>query len=445
MGRRKRLWILLLSVFLIASSQPARARGGEDSAAYPKQLEDCVRFALIHHPAIRQSLTDEEITEREISSKLADWYPQINFNFSILHSPQLPVTIVGGTAVPEGLDNTSNGQFSVTQTIFNRDALFASSTAEDVRIRVRQRTASQKIAVVVGVSKAYYAVLTTAKQVDLLSEDIVRLEQSLKDAYSQYHAGVVDKIDYQRASIALNNAKAEKRQYEELLKTRLAFLKEEMGYPSDSTLSVEYDSTRLERDASLDTAQTLSYEKRVEYQSLVTQKRLQEANVSYAEWGFLPSLTAFGNYDLNYQSVELRRLYGQSYPNSNVGLELSFPIFLGGKRIQEIREAELEVERADLDLVALRNSIDAEFAAAIASYKSNLNNYRVLKQNLELARDVYKTIQLQYKAGTKSYLEVIIAETDLRTAQANEANAFYEVLSSKLDVERALGAIQPNE
>jgi len=38
---------------------------------------------------------------------------------------------------------------------------------------------------------------------------------------------------------------------------------------------------------------------------------------------------------------------------------------------------------------------------ALANYKSDLNNYHVLKENLELAKDVYETIQLQYRAGTK--------------------------------------------
>ena len=82
-----------------------------------------------------------------------------------------------------------------------------------------------------------------------------------------------------------------------------------------------------------------------------------------------------------------------------------------------------------------------EYARAMASYKSNLNTYYVLKDNLELARDVYETVQLQYKAGTKSYLEVITAETDLRAAQINHTNALYQLLSSKIDVQKALGIL----
>jgi outer membrane protein TolC len=85
--------------------------------------------------------------------------------------------------------------------------------------------------------------------------------------------------------------------------------------------------------------------------------------------------------------------------------------------------------------------VNAEYAQALAVYKSSLLNYLSLKENLALAREVYDVIQLQYKSGVKTYLEVITAETDLRTAQINYYNALYQVLASKVDAERALGLI----
>ncbi len=77
----------------------------------------------------------------------------------------------------------------------------------------------------------------------------------------------------------------------------------------------------------------------------------------------------------------------------------------------------------------------------MAAYKANLVTYQALKQNVELAKEVYEVIQLQYKSGVKNYLEVITAETDLRNARINYFNALYAVLSSKIDVQKALGQI----
>ena len=433
---------ICLLFFLVQLTPAVLSQTTADSLLQSGSLQNCIRYALVHQPAVHQSLLDEEIVERSIQSKLADWYPQLNFSYVIEHYPQTPVSIVQGFPARVSLQNTSSGQFTLTQTLFNRDVLLASSSASDARSHIRQQTNSNKINVVVGVSKSYYAVLETEEQIALLHEDIVRLQQSLKDAYEQYRGGIVDNIDYKRATILLNNALTEKKQNEELLKARYAFLKEQMGYPLQAGLNLEYDSTQIECEAFLDTNQTVHFEKRIEYQLLLTQKRLQEADVAYTMWSFLPSLSAFANYSLNYQHDDISRLYNQNYPSSFVGLQLSFPIFEGGKRLQEIRQAKLELQRIDDDFLLLKNSIGAEYAQANANYKSNLNTYYILKDNLSLAKDVYHTIQLQYKAGTKTYLEVITAEADLRETQVNYTNALYQVLSSKLDVQKALGTIQ---
>ena len=432
--------ICLFSV-LIRFAAAAQPQTVSDSLLERSTLQNCIQYALLHQPLIHQSLLDEEITERAIQSNLADWYPQLNFNYNIIHYPQVPVSVVGGNPIQESLPNSSIGQFSLTQTLFNRDVLLASSSASDIRRRVKQQTIGNKIDVVVSVSKAYYAVLETEQQIALLDEDIMRLRQSLKDAYEQYHGGVVDNIDYKRAMILLNNALQEKTQNVELLKARYVFLKDQMGCPMDTELHLEKDSTQMEHEAFFDANLSLNVENRIEYQELLTQKRLQEADVAYTKWSFLPSLSVFANYNLNYQQTSVSRLYDQNYPSSFVGLQLSFPIFEGGKRLQKIRQAQLELQRIDDDFLLLQNSVNAEYAQAAATYKSNLNTYAVLKENQELAKDVYHTIQLQYKAGTKTYLEVITAEAELRATQVNYIAALYQVLSSKLDVQKALGTI----
>jgi outer membrane protein TolC len=433
---------VLFAAFLCRGSAAGQEAGEADSLVQEGTLRNCVAYALSHQPSIQQSLLDEQITDRIINSKLADWFPQINLSLNAQHFYQIPVTIVGGTPVNVSLDNASAGTFSVSQTLFSRDVLLASSTAGDVREASRHRTTGNTIDVVVNVSKAFYAALLTRQQIRVLDDDILRLQQSLKDAFAQYQGGVVDKTDYKRATVSLNNAKAERTQNVELMKARDAFLKEQMGYPATGTLELAYDSTQMESGILIDTTAPVRYENRVEYRLLEVEKRLAEANLDYNDWSFLPSLSAFGDYNLNYQSTQIPSLYRHNYPSSFIGLQLSFPIFQGGKRIQGIKQASLEVRRAEYDIALFRNAANSQYAQALADYRSNLNTYDVLKTNLELADDVYRTIQLQYRAGTKTYLELISAETDLRTAQINRTNALYQVLRSKLDVQKALGTIQ---
>ena len=155
----------------------------------------------------------------------------------------------------------------------------------------------------------------------------------------------------------------------------------------------------------------------------------------------MPNISAFANYNLNFLNDRFSKLYSQSYPNSYAGLLFSIPIFQGGKRLQEIKQAQLQINQVDNSIKSYENQINTQYEQALASYKSNLYNYYTLKENLDLANKVYDVIRLQYRSGVKTYLEVINAETELRSAQINYYNALYQLLSSKIDVSQSLGTI----
>ena len=436
--------ILSLLIILWISAIPAFAQSDatQDSLLENATLDNCIQYALVHQPSIQQSLLDEEIANKEINSKLADWFPQIDFTYNLQHNYKLQSSVIQGNIVRFGVINTSSAQFSVNQTIFDRDVLLASSTAAEVSKQAGQLTESNKISLAVNVSKAFYAVLLSQDQLELISDDVTRLEQSKKDTYYQFKSGLVDETDYMRATIAFNNAKAEQRGVEEALKTSYAYLKQLMGYAANSELKLVYDHIQMKNDISVDTTEIINYENRIEYQILQTAHSLQEANLSYNKWSFIPSLKAFGNYNFNFFNDKFSQLYDQNYPTAYIGLQLSFPIFEGGKRFQEIQQASLELKRSEYDIQSFKNSANTEYVQALATYKSNLNNYKIQKDNLDLAKKVYNTIELQYKNGIKTYLDVITAETGLRTTEVNYVSALYQVLSSKLDLEKALGILK---
>jgi outer membrane protein len=404
-------------------------------------LSNVVAYSLKNQPTIQQSIIDQRITESQIKSRLADWYPQINFNYNIQHNFVVQTNIIGGNPVKLGVDNTSAAQFALSQNIFNRDVLLANKTKEDVLRQATQLTARTKIDVVTNVSKAYYDVLATQQQINVSEGDIARLERSLKDAYTQYSAGVSDKIDYKRATIALNNTKAALKTYKEILKAKTEYLKTLMGYPVEESLSFKYDTLQMERESLLDTVQTADYQSRIEYQLFDTQKKLQEANLRYNKWSYLPSIVFNGAYNFNFLDNNLSDLYSINRPNSFVNVTLALPLFQGGKRKANIAQAEWQLKRLDWDLTSLKLNVNAEYNQAMAAYKGSLSTYLALKENMELAKEVYDVVNLQYKSGIKTYLEVVTSETDLRQARINYYNALYQVLANKIDVQKALGQL----
>ena len=438
MKAKNRVFVFIL--FLIPAGLFAQ---NNDSlpAIQEANLENCIHYAINHNPDIQNAKINENITETIIQSKLADWYPQINFTYNLQHNFQLPTFNFNGNLSHSGTYNTSGANLGLTQNIFNRDVLLASRTSKDVRLSASENTEEQKINLAALVSKAFYDLILTTQQLKVTQEDIVRISQSLKDAYYQYQAGIVDKTDYKRATISLNNAKAQKKFGDESLKSKFAYLKELMGYPVSKDFDLVYDSAEMEREVLIDTLQNVNYNSRIEIQQLETQKKLQQYNLQYYKWSFLPDLYAFGNYNLNFLNNQFSKLYTQSYPNSFVGITLSLPIFQGGKRLQQIKQAQFQITQANNDIRSFKNKVNTQYQQALSDYKSNLYNYYNLKENLSLANEVYDVIRLQYRSGVKAYLDVITAESDLRTAQINYYNALFQVLSSKIDVAQSLGKI----
>ncbi len=437
---RRGLTILLVLIFPFSVwSQELKT----DSLLHDATLENVVSYAINHQPLVQQAIVDQEITEATIRTKLADWYPQINFTYNVIHNFQIQPNYFQGNITRFGIGNTSLGQFAVTQNVFNRDVLLASKTASEVRVQALQKTSSSKIDIAVNVTKAFYDALATSQQIKLGKGDIIRLKQSLKTAHDQYDAGITDKTDYKRATIALNNTEATLKSNEELLKYKIENLKALMGYPPHGNLEVVYDTLQMESEIFLDTLQSMDYKDRIDYKLLSTQQKLQDYNLKYSRWAYLPTVALSGAYNFYYLSPDLNfsELYKTNTPYSNAILTVSVPIFQGGKRTENIKIQRWTATRLDWDLTRLKNNSSAEYAQALAAYKGSLVTFLSLKENVNLAKEVYDVIQLQYKTGIKTYLEVITAETDLRTARINYFNSLYQVLASKIDVQKALGQI----
>ena len=446
---------LLIGSMLRGFWAVAQAPGAPPSQPVPStaSLPQCIEFALRNQPLVRQSQLDEQIGERNIRIGLSAWLPQINGTANYTRNIQLQTTVlpnfVDPTAAQQliriGLTNVSTVGVSANQLLFSNDVLLAARSVRSTRLVYQQTTTANKIDVVTNVSKAFYDILLTEEQLKILQEDIQRQERQVKDAKAKLDVGLVDKTDFLRASVSARNAYAQRRTTAASLPGKYSALKQLMGLGPEKPLTLQYDTLQMVRETQLDTAEQLVPDRRIEIQQLLTQKRLQSFTIDYYRYGFLPTLSSFYNYNRVYQDNHFSELYKTAFPNQQAGLQLGLPIFTGFRRVQNLKIARLQDDRLDLDLFNTKNQITTEYAQALGAYKGALGELNALQANLGDAKEVYRVINLQYREGIKTFLELTIAEADLRTAQLTYYNALFNVLSSKLDVQRALGNITFNQ
>ncbi|RAJ77292.1 outer membrane protein TolC [Chitinophaga dinghuensis] len=410
-------------------------------------LKQCIDYALQHQPALQQTIIRTNIAKATNAINLSGWYPQVGVTANLNHYLQQPTTLssINGVETPikTSVTNSSTPALGVTQNIFNPSLIYATRIAPLNTKAAQQAVDSSKIELVADVSLSFYTLLLTLQQIGVLKEDTARLGESLRTAYHQYVGGIVDETDYEQAQITLNTSLGQLVQAQENVWPQYAALKQLMGFPQNQQFNVAYDSTSMLNDIEIDVSEELQYDKRIEMKQLATQKDMQhELTRYYQRTSIFPTLSGFFNYNAAFQNNVFTQLYNVAYPNSIVGLTLSLPVFTGFARVQNARRSRFVEQILDWSETNLKSTIYSQYATALASYRGNFYNMRQMKDNVTLARRVYFVVDLQYKQGIVPYLNVITAETNLRTAELTYLNALFQTLSSKIDWQKAMGDIK---
>lgn len=436
---------LIIAIFFVVLRFAANAQNDIDSIHPVFTLNQCIDYAVRHQPALQKSLLDIDIAKVTKAINFSGWYPQIDATANLTHYLELPTTIssANGTqaAVKSGVYNTAIPGIGVTQTIFSPSLQYSVKSANLNIQQTQVSSDSSKIELIAAVSKSFYSLLLTLQQIDVLKEDTIRLGQNVRDTYHQYIGGIVDETDYEEATITLNNSMSQLKQANENVVPQYAILKQLMGYAPEKQFNISFDTIQMKDEIYIDTAIQLDYQKRIELAQLHLAKQQQQLLTDYYKKAALPTLSGFFNYNYSFENNQFPQLFAMAYPNSLLGLTLSVPIFNGYWRVQNIKRSSLQEKSFDWSEQDIKANIYAQYTSALANYKTNLYNLQVLKDNVAMAKRVYFVVTLQYKQGVVAYLNVITAEANLIQSEIGYVNALFQVLSSKIDLEKAMGNI----
>jgi outer membrane protein, multidrug efflux system len=161
------------------------------------------------------------------------------------------------------------------------------------------------------------------------------------------------------------------------------------------------------------------------------------ARIGVAVANRLPAITVGGEYGA--QRPQLNGLFAGQGDIYTLQAGLSFPIFTGGRLVNEERAARARADetRAEYDqtvLIALREAGDA--LAGVRLGRDQL----VAQQTQERALSIAASIaERRYASGISSYLEVLSAEQSLFNAQLNLVSVEQQYLTATVQLYRALG------
>ena len=330
---------------------------------------------------------------------------------------------------------------TISQLLFQPDVfvgLQARQTALDYNQAVIEQT---KEKVKDSAYKRYYAILIAQKQLYFLNESVKRLEKLYHDDSIMYNNGFAEKLDLDKVQVQLNNLKTTQSTVDNAVTISYAAMKFAMGISQKDTVVLKDDLTvESIKEGILD--ESFKYEDRAEIKTLNISKALLDLDVKRNKLGYLPTVSAVGNYTVNAMGQKFFTNPATLWLSSSyVGLNVNIPIFDGFQRKYKIQEARLNAQKMENTIDNVKQAIDLEQVVTKESLKNSLLNLDIQERNLALAEKVYNATKLKFEQGLGSSFEVLQADTDYQTAQSNYFNALYNATVAKVSYQYALGKL----
>ena len=438
--RTKTLPVIMVIAFIISGTITFAQ---EKPAVNKFDLKDCIDYALKNQATVRNQELSESISKENVKEVFSQFLPQITAGATYQYNINRQTSVIGGNTILIGAPHQLQGFVDVKQTIFDPGLLGSSTGARLEANLSSQNTRLSKIDLVSNVMKAYYGVLVSREQLTLLDANISRTEKSLHDTKYQYENGLAQKVDVDRIQVLVNNAVTQKANAVRNLNTQMQSLKYYMGMPVKDSLGI----TGIISDSLLSEVSPVSdnqlYKNRVEYSQAQTELELSQLLQTNVIRSYLPTLSAFYTYEAPFYGNKFNEMFNKTYyPTSNVGLQLSIPIFTGLKRIYQDQAAKMNVEISNNNLADLKNNIELEYNKDYSQYQNDMDNLKTQEENIKLAKLNYDNLKYQYDNGVQPLIEVLNAETTLLQAQDDYINALYQALINKVDLDKSLGRIQ---
>jgi outer membrane protein len=446
-----------------------------NNQTYNFSVQECINYAYEHQTTVLNAGLDIKSAEYKVKETTGIGLPQISGTASIqdyIKSPtQLfpdfisPLTygVLEKEGVKDGNGNpikapasagyipvsfnqkyNSNLGVTLSQILFDGSYLVGLKASKTYKELSQRSYTRSKIDANVAVTKAYYQVLVSDKQIKLLDANIAQLKQQFDQTVAQNKQGFVEKIDVDRITVQYNNLVTNRENTIRLLALNYQLLKFQMGMPVDDNLILKnnLEEINLSDNVADVSADTTFYRNRIEYGVSETSLKLNELDLKRKKSQFLPTLTLNGNTALAYQNNSFRQLYSTSYPSTYFGITLNVPIFSGGQRINQVRQSQITVLQSKNTLANLKNQLSLQANQARVNYINGLQSLNNQKQNQTLAQEVLRVSKVKYQQGVGSSIEVTQAQTALEDADNKYIQGLYDALVSKVDLDQAYGRIK---
>jgi outer membrane protein len=435
-------------------------------------LDQCVQYALENHASIKNAKLEQEKAALTVKETKTIGLPQVDGKFDAMVNPLIQSQFLPQDAfltddqkaqikaqmesqgqvydldkktlgLAFGVPFSSGASVSVSQLLFSGSYLVGLESAKTFQMtseKLEERTEQE---VVANVSEAYYGSVVNNARVDMLLALIAQLEKIEKDVKAYVAAGMIESIEQDKIKVNLNNAQVELEKIYNLQKVFDNILKYQMGMPITESITLINDLDFFIAKENSNTVPAFTADNNIDYQLLQNQKDLLLLSVKNVKMSKYPTAVAFGNLGMNYGAIQFKELYkfGNWKPYAMVGAQVNVPIFHSFADRYIMDKKLLEVKEIDNTIQDANNGLELQYKSSLEVYQNNKLVLERQKAHIELAQKVFDHTNIKYKNGLSTSTDLVMAETELKTAQTNYLQAVYDLLISKIALDKSAGTL----
>ncbi|MHB1060880.1 MAG: TolC family protein [Thiobacillus sp.] len=369
------------------------------------------------------------------AASAANW-PTLTGQFNFIHSRALSSS---GTSAPTL--NRYGPSLGLTYALYDFGARAASIDAQRYQLIAALLNGNRALQdTVAEVETAYFVVLAARAQRAAQAEQEAALRASFDAVELRLRSGLAARADQLRARAALSEATLARQLAERDIAKAEAMLKQAAGIEQTRPLLLDWETTPPPAlDAATLLAELLAEaeQQRPDLRALQAAAASARAEAERARAARWPSLSLAANTGRTY-FLEDERTPSTTY---SVGVNLSVPLFDGGRLAAQARAAERDAERLQAEAESQRSQVALAVTAAYHDVRHAQDQREGVTVQFDSASESAQAAEARYRAGVGSLLEWLTAQADLARARQAQAQADSDWLAAFSRLNHALGRL----
>ncbi len=433
MSLRKKLVILLALTSLTAMA-------AEPTDTLTLSLEECIQIGLSTSPTVK--VADMEVTRVEYSKKevIGSLLPTIAFNGAYTRTIERQTMSMNNQSIRVGNDNSWDLGFTASMPLISA-SIWQKLKLSDVQILQNIELArSSRLNLVNQIKNAYYQTLYAEAAYKVVLDTHARATLNADITEGMLKVGTASEYDLIRAKVQVTNVEPKMIESEVAIRSAMLQLKVLMGLDVAQEIKLDkqlsdYEQTMYEDAMGID--RSLQNNTDLKQLQLKTDYLHRSLKIQKMQW--MPTLSLSFNY--KWSSLSSGGMFSNFswHPNSNVALSLSVPIFNGGQRYHQYKQAEVALQEMDYQRANLENQLKMKVDIKMQNITQNIKQISSSAASMRSALKANDIMQTKYRIGASSYYELYDSEVAFTTAQLSYYQSIYNYLVAKSDLELLLG------